>query len=315
MSLQLLPPPVSRRRSRRRLLLWTLPPIAALTLFFVLQAFPHLFAAHRRLPARPVSARPAQAPPALSASGPRPAALPLPAPAPLSVTLSCAQNGRHVRVGLPVMVSAYAAVPPGGSATLAISLTRNSGPQSLLTLAQGTLSSAIWTPALPGRYEFAASAIGARKENAFSRHVVVYADAAPAKPKPSSLPPPSVVPMPVRPLAAVPLPAAVPSRSVRPVPARPRRTAARRAAEIASPAHSRAFHVAAGAFAVRPIAETLAAALRGRGYRAAVRSGPRFHGRPSYAVQTGAFLRAADAQKQLDRLRHDGYPAFLTPPH
>ena len=235
---------------------------------------------------------------------------------PLAVTLYSAGSGKHIPVGKPVLISAYAALPSAGSATIAISYTRNGGPRSLLTLAQGSLSTASWTPALPGRYDFTASALDSRKISAFSRHITIDADAPPVAARP--LPPPAVspAPPPVRAAALVPAPRARPAP--RPAAARPptaerpapKPAAAKRAAPLQAP-RSRAYHVAAAAFVARPLAETLAGALRRRGFPASVQPSPGPSHKTSYVVQTGDYLRPADAQKQAALLKQDGYPAYV----
>ena len=229
---------------------------------------------------------------------------------PLTVTLSSADAGKHVRVGHPVMVLAYADLPPGASATVAVSYTRNHGPQALLALVQGSLATISWTPVLPGQYEFTASAMDARKKSAFSHPLLVAADAAPAP----LLPLPVLVPAPPPPARV----AAAPPRTLR---ARPRRPFRKRAllvqtpvlakAAVRQPAASSAYHVAAGAFIVRPVAETLAEALRQRGYHASVRPGPLLFHKQSYVVQTGSYLRQPDADRQRDTLKRSGYPAYI----
>ncbi len=287
------PPPHSlplptRRRSLWRLLPWLLLPVAAILLFFVLQMFPHLRVPHRAVAALPEPSRPVPSPAPVAVSITEQPGVPL------MVTLYSTKNGRHVKVGTPALLSAYAALPPGGSATVAIAYRRNHGPQSLLALAQGSLSTAAWTPAAPGRYEFTASATDSRKSSVFSRRIVIYADGPPAR----ALPPPQVA-------AAVPE-AAPSSREEE------RRTFSRETHTPPETApHSPAYHVAAAAFIVRPVAETLAGALRRRGFPAFVRPGPRMYRKRSYAVETGTFVRRAEAQKQVDTLKHDGYPAFV----
>ena len=259
-------------------------------------------------PALPVPALPlpvrAQAPIAAPTGGASP---------PLAVTLYCAGSGKHIPVGKPVLISAYAALPPTGSATIAISYTRDGGPRSLLTLAQGSLSTASWTPALPGRYDFTASALDRRKISAFSRHITIDADApaAPVQPRPTVSPAlPSVksgaLGQPHG--AAAPRPRAPLLLAVR-RPA-PKPAAAKQAAPLKAP-HSRAYHVAAATFVARPLAETLAGALRRRGFHASVQPSPGLFHKTSYVVQTGDYLRSADAQKQAALLKQDGYPAYV----
>jgi len=225
---------------------------------------------------------------------------------PLTVTLSGGGAGKPVRVGKPVMILAYAELPPGQSATLAVSYSRNHGPQALLALVQGSLATVSWTPAQSGEYEFTASAMDARKHSVLSHRLLITAAAGPT----------SILPMPVF-VPAPPLP--VPARSAQEV--RLRRPRQKRGSfaqrpnppkpTTQQPAVSKAYHVAAGAFIVRPVAETLAAALRRRGFHAAVRPGPVLYHKQSYVVETGAYPRPADATRQRDTLKRSGYPAYI----
>lgn len=315
--------PVQASGPLRRVLPWVLSAAAVLGLMLVM-----LLAVLPRLSQVP---RPAKNPPLPSESAASvptpadPALLPVPAPSspaktaadgqiPLAVTLYSAGSSKHVSVGAPVLISAYAALPSAGSATIAISYTRNGGPRSLLTLAQGSLSTASWTPSAPGRYAFTASALDSRKISAFSRSLVIVADAAPSPVSPS---PAAVSPAP----PPVQIAAPAPTHHAR---SQPRRIAARSVPALQSAAqpapkrpngqssHLKPYHVAAAAFVVRPIAETLAGALRRRGFHAFVRETNQPHHKPTYVVETGKFLRPADAKKQLYTLNHDGYPAFIS---
>lgn len=295
------PPPADSRASFSRFLAWAL---SALGLLVVLTAALLHFSPALLAP-RPPAATVPDARPAL------PLKITEKKPVPLTVTLLSARSGKHVRVGTPVIISAYAALPPGASATIAISYTRNHGPQSLLALAQGSLATASWTPALPGQYEFTASALDSSKSSVFSHPVLIAADAAPALPV--SVPVPVPVAMPVRIAAAVPSPA----RRLPEVHAKRliRRQAAVRPAPpklvTHRPAASEAYHVAAGAFIVRPVAETLAGALRRRGFHASVHPGPLLYRKPSFVVEVGSYLDPAAAQAQYNMLKHDGYPAYV----
>ena len=229
---------------------------------------------------------------------------------PLMVTLSSGAAGKPVRVGKPVMILAYAELPPGASATLTVSYSRNHGPQALLALVQGSLATIAWTPTLPGQYEFTASAMDVRKNSALSHRLLIAADAAPVLPMPVFVPAPSL-----------PVQVAVtePSRSVprvrprRPVQERSKSARRPNSPELAAgqPAVLHAYHVAAGAFIVRPVAETLAGALRRHGFHASVRLGPILYHKQSYVVETGAYLRPADANRQRDTLKRSGYPAYI----
>ena len=311
-----------------KILPWTILAAAALLLL------PHL--RPRQAPVTKPTSRPA---PAVTASRPAPivppAAVPaglaqsvaaIPAPAetpraaqvPLTVTLDSAGSGRHVPAGVPVMISAFAALAPGQSATLTVSYAKDDGPKSLLSLTQGSLSSTAWTPLAPGHYTFTASALDSRKSSAFSRHLSLWVDA----PAPVHAPPSRVAA--ARPAPeAKPLPKAEPAR-VPPVPVAAKRTApARLAVKPAlpiraavkpaplKPAAPSPYHVAAASFPVRPVAETLAGALRRRGFNALVRVSAKGQGKPTYTVETGDYFSRADARKQMRLLLRDGYPAYL----
>ena len=277
----------------RRFPFWTILPwtlLAAAALLFL----PHLLRSGQTQPASAASARSlsATAPSApASPSATSPASVPVPidpAAMPLTVTLSSAGN-RRVPVGKPVMISAYASLPPGQSATLAISYSKDSGPKTLLALAQGNLTSAAWTPTAPGRYRFTASALDSRKNGAFSHHLTIYVDAPP--------------PVPVAAKPAPENPAAVRPSTRRP----PIKIAAAPKPHLKTAAPSQPYHVAAASFRVKRIADTLAGALRQRGFHAFVRPSAR----GQYRVETGDFVRRADAQKQMQLLQHDGYPSYL----
>lgn len=274
--------------------------------------------------APPSAALPVQ-PPAAAQRSAEQAATPLP----LLVTLYSAGSGKHVPVGKPVLISAYASLPPAGSATIAIHYTRNGGPQSLLTLAQGSLSTASWTPDAPGHYVFSASASDSRKVSAFSHRLAIDADAAlAARPLPVPILSPALPPVKAAPVQAIHvrqpalrrivagLAAArlIPPKRLTPRLLTPKRLAPKHLVPKPRPvpASSKAYHVAAASFVVRPVAETLAGALRRRGFHAFVRVTTRPHHKPTYTVETGDFLRSPDAQKQAETLKHSGYPAFVS---
>ena len=310
----------------RRVLPSILSAAAVLGLLLVLLfvVLPRVSRVPRAVQNPPLPSSEAVLPPAAPAASAPPAIPPAQAPAaaaqvPLSVTLYSARAGKHVPVGKAVQISAYAILPPTGSATIAIAYTRNGGPRSLLTLAQGSLSTASWTPTAPGHYDFTASASDSRKISVFSRHLAIDADATHAAVKP--LPPLAVSPPPV-PVETAPV------RTVRVHRPAPRRIAARtvpprhpapkpqsQQASHSKTPHSKAYHVAAAAFVVRPLAETFAGALRRRGFHAFVRVTKQPHHKPTYTVETGDFLHSPDAQKQVETLKRDGYPAFASPGH
>lgn len=314
--------PVQPGSSVRRVLPWVLSAaVVSLMLVMLFLVLPRLSQVPRRsrnLPPPPPSdsvVLPAPAGPALPPVPAQPLTVTTAADGqvPLAVTLYSPGSGKHISVGKPVLISAYAALPPAGSATIAISYTRNGGPRSLLTLAQGSLSTASWTPAAPGHYDFTASALDSRKISAFSHSIAITADAALVAAH--ALAPPVVASAPLPPVTIA---ASVQAR--RAVPA-PRHSAARivpakRPSVPKHPGtqkpHPEPYHVAAASFVVRPIAETLAGALRRRGFHAFVRVTKQPHHKPAYVVETGTFLRPADAKNQLYTLNHDGYPAFVS---
>ncbi len=276
--------------SDRRFPFWTILPwtlLAAAALFFL----PHLLRSSQTGSAPAAASQPLTAhAPSASAVPAASVAVPIaPALVPLTVTLSSASSTRHVPVGKPIMISAYASLPPGQSATLAISYGKDGGPKTLLALAQGSLSSAAWTPTAPGRYRFTASALDSRKNGAFSHHLTILVDG----------PPP--VPAAVKPASAK-LTAAEPSI---------RRTQIKAAAaprpRVRTIPLPQPYHVAAASFRVKRIADTLAGALRQRGFHAFVRPAAR----GQYRVETGDFVRRADAQKQMRLLQRDGYPSSV----
>ena len=265
-----------------RVLPWTL--LAALALLFL------PFLRHGNSAEKPASASPNPAA-AQSAAPPFPAALPAAAPQPsadgsfpLTVTLYSAAAGRHIQAGAPVTISAYAALPAHQSATLAVALSRDRGPKSLLALAQGTLSTSTWVPQAPGHYRFTATALDSRKNGASSRPLSIWVDA-PAAAAPEQT-------------ASDQAPAAgehAPHHS-------PRRTP-----RAAPPP----YRVAAATFPIRGLAETLAGALRRRGFHAFVRANTARHHKTTYAVETGNYPRSADAEKQVQVLKRDGYPSYV----
>ena len=322
--------PIQAAGPFQRVLPWALSAAAVLGLMLVM-----LFVVLPRVSQVPRHSRPslpsgAAALPATDPDRPTPT-LPLPPPAgaapaggaalPLAVTLYSAGSGKHIAVGKPILISAYASLPPSGSATIAISYTCDGGPRSLLTLAQGSLSTASWTPAAPGRYDFTASALDSRKISAFSHHIIINADAAPATagPIPASIVSPAP---PVKAAESVPalrrekpVLRRIAVRSLpaeRPAPKLPTAKPVVKPVPAAKAPSSKVLHVAAAQFVVRPVAETLAGALRRRGFHAFVRVNTQPDRKPTYVVETGKFLRPADAKKQLYTLNHDGYPAFIS---
>ena len=279
----------SRRRSLWNILPWALLAIAGLVI-------------GTQLPRRQAVAR--TVPAAVSVSAPALPASP-PSAGPLTVTLSSAGSGKHIRVGTPETISAFAGLPEGESATVAVSYTKNGGARSLLSLAQGSLSSTTWTPSAAGRYEFTASALDSRKTAAFSRPMTIWVNAPQAATQPA---PPKVI------IAERPVLAQVPAIVRMPIrrKAAPVRHAsiAPKAAPHRVPSHGASYRVAAARFTYRPVAETLAGALRRRGLHAFVRVGNNSHGKPTYSVETGAYASLGAAQQRESQLKQNGYPAF-----
>lgn len=240
-----------------------------------------------------------------------PDAAPVPitaAEVPLTVTLSSAGGGKHVPVGTPVMISAYASLPPGQSATLAISYSKEGSSKTLLALAQGSLASAAWTPTAPGRYWFTASALDSRKNGAFSRHLTILVDAPPPVPiaaKPEAAEPAATKRTAARRTAARPIaPHIVTAKHTAPRPSLPK-------PRVKIAAAPQPYHVAAAGFSVKRVAVTLAGALRRRGFNAFVRPSADGQHPKTYRVETGDFVHRADAQKQMQLLQRDGYPSYV----
>jgi cell division septation protein DedD len=294
----------------RRAPLWNILPWALLAVALLL-LLPPLLRSHTKslTAAAPLSAAPLRNKPAETSPAPASAV-------PLTVTLYSAGSGKHVPVGKAVTISAYAALPPGESATLAVSYGKEGAAKSLLSLAQGSLSSTVWTPLAPGHYQFIASALDSRKNSVFSRSLLIYVDA-PAAPPNLMVKPTAPIQVAIKPVIAKPLPA-----KSKPVLARPKLITAKRTAPKHSaakpapkprvkPASARSsYHVAAASFVYKPIAETLAGALRQRGFHAFVQSSIKGKHPRMYQVETGNFARPEDAQKQMQLLQHDGYPAY-----
>lgn len=288
--------PAASSENGSRFSVWKiLPWIVIAAAFLVL--LPHL-RPHGALTAesRPDTVRPLPSPLKIAAADastviPTPAVLSKAVPVPLTVTLFSAARDSHVAAGKPVMISAYAALAPGDSASLAVSYTRDGGPKSLLSLAQGSLSSTAWTPAVPGHYRFLASAFGSRKTSAISHSLSLWVDAPALTPPVTS----------DRTTAAF--------VRLAPMPVVPRHVSQYFAPIVSS--RPQPYHVAAATLPVSRIAATLAAALCRRGFHAFVRPRTAGSSRRTYTVETGDYLRKADAQKQVRLLQRDGYPAYL----
>lgn len=194
---------------------------------------------------------------------------------PLTVTLRSTQEGRHVKVGEGVTLTALAG---GQSTTLTLFSRRGRGENTMLTFVEGSLCSTTWTPALPGRYEFTATALGDRKRSAASRRVVITVDA-PAPP--------------------------VEARAV------PPRTAVRAAARDRSRPPALTYHVAAAKFPFLRNATVLADALSRRGYQAVPERMDDRHGKAVYVVVTGSYHDPKEARSAALELQRSGYPAYF----
>ena len=239
---------------------------------------------------------------------------------PFTVTLFSTSAGGHVPVGSHIMVTAFTTLKAEKGASLDLCSRQGQEPPVAFATAEGTLCSAAWTPTLPGRYEFVATASDASRHRAVSHRFSIWADADPAPfPGPSlpaSAPPAPALPASVAtpPLALAPLPTFRPV-SVSPIPLSlplPPPFPAPRAALRPLPAHSRfplRTHVLVARFPFFSNADTLAQALRGNGFHAAVREVTVRDGTIRYSVDTGIYP-PEEAQKQMQALQHDGYPAF-----
>ena len=239
-------------------------------------------------------ALPAAETPAPGAGTPAPGAAKPPVPAvppaatPLTVTLDSTREGRHVKVGEDVTLTALARGP---CATLTLFYRRGRAGKAMLTFVEGSLCSTTWTPAVPGRYEFTATALGDRKQSAASRHVEIIVDA----PIPQMMARGEAAQSP-RPVAAKPV-------RVAPIPVVPVPEGERRAATT--------YHVAAAKFPFLRNATVLADALSRRGYAAVPERMDDAHGKTVYVVVTGAYKRPGEARAAALVLQRSGYPAYF----
>ena len=225
--------------------------------------------------------------------------------APLTISLASTRAGRHVRIGDPVTLTAFTALAQGQSATLTVFYRRGRGPKTMLSFVQGSLCSTTWTPTVPGRYEFTATAHGDRRQAAASRRIEITVDQ-PAGPRNQPVPP---LVAHRRPPVAAPPPLVAQTRLsvAAPAPPRPRKTAAR----APRPVPSHAYHVAAAVFYFPRSAAVLAEALNRHGYHAVPErmAGP--HGKSVYVVVTGGYRRPGEAHTAALALQRSGYQAYV----
>lgn len=312
------PDPVHAVQARRAS--WQTPALIAVGLLLALVASA-LFVAQRKtaaraaLPIPAVTAQPApgDAPPP-PPSAPAPPAAPVPAAVfgtktavgapPLTVTLASTSEGRHVKIGTAVTLTAFTTLAHGQSATLTLFSRRGRGQKTMFSFAQGSLCSTTWTPSVPGRYEFTATALGDRRQAAASRRVEIIVD----KPAPQTVAQDKAQDK----VAQVPLPVSAappPSRLVSLPP--PRTVTPRTALRARPPAPPLAYHVAAAQFSFSRSAVVLADALSRRGYQAVPERMADPHGKTVYVVVTGSYRRPKEARKAVLALQRSGYPAYF----
>jgi len=303
-------PPVQERRSS-----WKLPVLVALLLALAASALfiarrglaPHSVPITAALPV-PAPRPPAAVPPAPSAGPPLPvAALPILPPAagmkaaaeaaasaaPLTITLASTRDGRHVKAGEEVTLTAFISSAHAQGATLTLFSRHGRGPKTIVSFVQGSLCSTIWMSPAPGRYEFTATALD-HSQHAVSRRVAVIVDA-PATPLTAAR---KESPSPV---------AAAPPRSAR----APRIAPPRAVARVRPPASATSYHVAAARFHFSRSAIVLADALNQRGYHALPERMNDPQGKTVYAVVTGTYRRPKEARAAALILQRSGYPAYV----
>ncbi len=255
---------------------------------------------------------------------------------PLRVVLTSPGQRRHVRVGEDVTLIALA---QGRCASLTLSYRRGLRGAATHSFTEGGLLSTTWTPSLPGRYEFTATALGGPRQTAVSRPVEIIVDApipqmmargeaarsfpaetiTPLPPMAVRLPPPqparrsaSVPPLPrlrrVKPRTEAPPP--VPETMIAGV-VTPSVVIPSAAPPDTRPAPAVLYHVAAAQFPLSRSAVVLAKSFRLQGSPATTKRMIGYHGRTVYAVVTGAYRRPEEARAAVLVLQRSGYPAYL----
>ena len=258
-----------------------------------------------RLPAKTAAKKPLKAP--LKA-------------APLSVLLTSSSQGRHVRVGEDVTLTALA---HGRCATLTLSYRHGFGGKTTHSFTEGGLLSTTWTPAVPGRYGFTAIALGSR-QSAVSRLVEITVDgAAPRRMawvgSARMLPAEVVTPLPPLPVHLPPLsrprwvrpPRTVASEAAAPEKVVPDAVAPRAETAAPRPGPATIYHVAAAQFPFSRNAVVLAKSFRLRGSPATTKRMIGYHGKTVYAVVTGAYRHPEEARAAALALQRGGYPAYF----
>ncbi len=219
---------------------------------------------------------------------------------PLTVTLDSTREGRHVRVGEDVTLTALA---HGRSETLTLFYRRGRGGKTMLSFVEGSLSSTTWTPAVPGRYEFTATALSDRHQAAASRPIKIIVDG----PAPMGVAPALTA-------EAAPRVAAVrpPSRPAhRPSKRQPPRAVPPPVARSKPHAPTLTYHVAAAQFPFIRNATVLADALNQRGYQAVPERMADRRGKTVYVVVTGTYRSPKEAHAAALVLQRNGYPAYF----
>ena len=93
--------------------------------------------------------------------------------APFAVLLTSSSHGHHIRVGEDVTLTALA---HGRCATLTLSYRHGLGQKTMHSFTEGSLLSTTWTPTVPGRYGFTATARNGQWQTAASRPVEITVD-------------------------------------------------------------------------------------------------------------------------------------------
>lgn len=266
---------------------------------------------------RPSAPAPSMLVPTLISTPPPPVAAATRAPLdrPPSVSLHSSNGRKPVAVGARVVLTARSG--SSQSNVLVLSYRMPGGKSARLSLADGRLCSAVWTPTQPGRYQFFATATDPLEQTARSQPLVIAVDGPVER-----LPRLSARRFPL--LARRHLRLAAQTRT------RPSRHAhahvlvaawkgehrvdtPRASLETASPMASAAvppiYHVVAGTFPRHSNATVFAQALRERGYAAAAYASTNRHGKVKYVVETGAYARKDAAQREVTALQKTGYPA------
>lgn len=324
---------------------WWLPALFAVGLLLALTVSALLIA--RRGPvrhaARPADAAPRRAglpavpaPTVAAASLPPPRAGPPARTAvrkprkavPLSVLLTSSSRRHRVGVGEDVT---FIALAHGRCASLMLSYRHGLGGKTTHSFAEGGLLSTTWTPTVPGRYGFTATALGNR-QSAVSRSVEIVVDAPAPQRMARALPVEEITPLPplavrlpplprpvpqsaavrsaaVRSAAVPPLPRTVPLATAPPVV--PEAVTPRPVPNTPRPAPAATYHVAAAQFPLSRSAVVLAKAFRLRGSAATTKRMVGYHGKTVYAVVTGAYRRPEEARAAVLVLQRSGYPAYL----